>query len=307
MNTTSQPLTGSESLLSSNSFPQEMSTIEVSPTCPLSTSKDTLNAIFLPESEAGLKHFNSQAGIQLDLFGQVAAPASHSVAQEINSEPMTSDTSGPLSLISSASAALQSSLANRLQVNLDVNGCPEYSLTWKEWDMPGREPICALRASGRHTSASESIGEELNGGIPSYSPPIANAPAETMTAQETAAATLSAQDAEANIRSVNAQDQLKMDTTTMSKEALSTLTGWVTPNTRDWKDTAGQKTHATNPDGTPRVRLDQAPRQAFQIIGTTSKPHISKEERPVAYSAEHSRWLMGYPDAWSRFADTGMP
>lgn len=272
MNTTSQPLTGSESLLNSNSFPQEMSTKEASPTCPLSTLKDTHNAISLPESEAGRKRFNSQAGIQLDLFGQEAAPANLLVAQAINSVPPTSDTSGPLSLISSASAALQSSLASRLQANLDVNGCPEYSLTWKKWDMQDREPICALRASGRHTSASEFIGGQSNGGIPSYSPPIANAPAETM-----------------------------------KKEALSTLTGWVTPNTRDWKDSAGLKTHAINPDGTPRVRLDQAPRQAFQIIGTTSKPHISKEARPVAYSAEHSRWLMGYPDAWSKFADTEMP
>lgn len=41
---------------------------------------------------------------------------------------------------------------------MDVNGSPEYELTWKEWDMPAGVPICALRASPRHTSASVCTG-----------------------------------------------------------------------------------------------------------------------------------------------------
>ena len=43
-------------------------------------------------------------------------------------------------------------------------------------------------------------------------------------------------------------------------------TGWVTPSARDWKDTAGMATEATNPDGSRRSRVDQLPRQA-QIAG----------------------------------------
>lgn len=42
--------------------------------------------------------------------------------------------------------------------------------------------------------------------------------------------------------------------------------GWVTASARDWKDTAGMATTATNPDGTERTRLDQLPRQA-QLAG----------------------------------------
>lgn len=38
--------------------------------------------------------------------------------------------------------------------------------------------------------------------------------------------------------------------------------GWVTPSARDWKDTAGMATTATNPDGSTRNRVDQLPRQA---------------------------------------------
>lgn len=41
---------------------------------------------------------------------------------------------------------------------LDVNGSPEYVLTWKHWDMSAGEPICALRASGRHTSGNGCSG-----------------------------------------------------------------------------------------------------------------------------------------------------
>lgn len=55
--------------------------------------------------------------------------------------------SGPSFDVWLRSARLQSSLESRLRVALDVNGSPEYSLTWKHWAMPSREPICALRAS----------------------------------------------------------------------------------------------------------------------------------------------------------------
>lgn len=43
-------------------------------------------------------------------------------------------------------------------------------------------------------------------------------------------------------------------------------TGWVTPSARDWKDTAGMATVATNPDGSIRNRVDQLARQA-QLAG----------------------------------------
>lgn len=49
------------------------------------------------------------------------------------------------------------------------------------------------------------------------------------------------------------------------------LAGWVTPSSRDWKDTPGMATEATNPDGTPRTRLDQLPRQAALAGWTTPR------------------------------------
>jgi len=61
---------------------------------------------------------------------------------------------------------------------------------------------------------------------------------------------------------------------TSGKESGLSLSGWVTPTQRDWKDTAGMATEAQNPDGSKRSRIDQLPRQAqlasFAGINSTS-------------------------------------
>src|SRR5262245_31157545 len=46
----------------------------------------------------------------------------------------TNGTSGPLFTHSSPSTGLQRSLANKLRAAMDVNGSPEFVLTWREWD-----------------------------------------------------------------------------------------------------------------------------------------------------------------------------
>ena len=71
---------------------------------------------------------------------------------------MTNGIFGRSSGDSSPNVSLQQSLESRLRQRMDVNGSPEYDLTWKHWDMKQGEPICALRASGRRTSDSDSGG-----------------------------------------------------------------------------------------------------------------------------------------------------
>ena len=72
------------------------------------------------------------------------------------------------------------------------------------------------------------------------------------------------------------------------------MAGWVTPNARDWKDTDGMRTEATNPDGTRRDRSsDQLSRQVFLSpvrMGNTV-------QRPIL-SPAFSLWLMGFPPRW---------
>lgn len=122
------------------------------------TSRDTPNVISSPESAVGPKLSALPGGQQIVLFGQDHAPVNHFPAQVNDKEKRTNGTFGQSSTGSSPSAILQLSLENRLQARLDVNGSPEYALTWKRWDMPSGPPICALRASARRISDKDYTG-----------------------------------------------------------------------------------------------------------------------------------------------------
>jgi len=119
---------------------------------------DTPSATSSQGSEAGASPCNSQESDQMNLFGPEAAHVSHSHQQAKAEEPQTSDTSGPSSPGSSASASLQQSLASRLQARLGANGSMEYRLTWKTWVTPQQRQICALRASARRISDKDCFG-----------------------------------------------------------------------------------------------------------------------------------------------------
>lgn len=93
---------------------------------------------------------------------------------------------------------------------------------------------------------------------------------------------------------------------------------WVTPNTRDWKDTSGQTMKAKNPDGSDRHRADQIPRQAQLLTGQENPCRIGTNGKILTgshagmdatgrYRPEHSRWVMGIPTAWDDCAPTAMP
>ena len=90
--------------------------------------------------------------------GPDPVPVSRFRALEDERRKPMSDTFGPLFIDSSPSIDLQQSLGNRLRVRLAGSGCALYALTWKQQDMPSGLPICALRASVRHTCANGSIG-----------------------------------------------------------------------------------------------------------------------------------------------------
>jgi hypothetical protein len=149
------------------------------------TLPDTSDAISSPASADGRSLCVSPGG-QFSLFGPDHAPAPHSrppakrkpapgakaetyfrilTAPEF-SPAVTAGTNGPLTrgtfgrnfIGSSRTAALQSSLASRLQARTDLSGSPEYALRWKSWATALGPQICALRASAHRTSGKGSVG-----------------------------------------------------------------------------------------------------------------------------------------------------
>lgn len=122
------------------------------------TCADTRSAISSPASAFGAMRFDPPDGQMIDLFGRVPVRANLSPRQARELGLMTSGTYGRPSTGSSASAALQSSLANRLQAALQKRGSTLYRLTWKGWAMPSGRVLFRLAASARPISDSVRTG-----------------------------------------------------------------------------------------------------------------------------------------------------
>lgn len=263
------------------------------------TSPVTRNAISLPAWLGGHSHSSLPDGLKTNLSGPAPAPASRSRSQARKKAPKTLDISGQSFAGLSPSARLSLSLANRLNQKTDVNGSPEYKLTWKSWVLLSGLRIYALRASARH------IGDKGFTGWPSPTTPSGgqtwpegttstgmrpDGTKATVTLENVSrlapwcstggmdlqgSATLTGWPTpDASVM----QDGEGLKTWTARRELLrakknngngcgmpltiaAQLAPWCSPSSRDWKDTPGMATVATNPDGSVRNRVDQLPRQ----------------------------------------------
>jgi hypothetical protein len=121
-------------------------------------SDTTTNAISSPESAAGLSPCDGPDLKTPEESGPAPVPVSRFRALEKDRATPMSGTCGPLFTASSPSAVLQRSLESKLRARMDANGSPEFALTWKTWDMPAGQPICALRASARRTAGKGFTG-----------------------------------------------------------------------------------------------------------------------------------------------------
>jgi hypothetical protein len=274
------------------------------------TCADTRNATSSLESADGVTPCDSPAGPTTDLFGQALVPASLSVPQANSVAAKMSATYGLRSSASSASVALQQSLANRLQERLASRGSTMFALTWKAQATPQRRQICRLAASAPRT------GDSGFGGWPT---PNSGPQNDTDTRRQERRAEVKAKGINGNGFGMTlgmaasmtawptptAQDHFSANATAnrsnpdSQHHAGTTLTdaarfaGCTTPSAHDWKDTGPIKDRA---DGS--ARLDQLPRQAHLINGPTSNGSPAPTERRGQLNPSFSRWLMGYGITW---------
>jgi hypothetical protein len=87
-----------------------------------------------------------------DLFGQAPAHASPSAPRAKEQVQPTNVTYGRIGSVSSASAALASSLAKMLNKRLDGAGSTLFAMTWRRRVTPRGRPYFQLAASARRTS-----------------------------------------------------------------------------------------------------------------------------------------------------------
>ena len=159
---------------------------------------------------------------------------------------------------------------------MDVNGSPEYVLTWKHWDMASGPPICALRARAPRTSDRDCSGWPTPNAIPEGRGGLQTNPEKALERRQ--------------------QDHM------LNLDDAACLAGWATPAHRDyrhpnakpWSERGGGK------------KGEQLPNQVAHS-GPTSTSSPALTEKRGALSPEHSRWLMGFPPGWASYAPMVMP
>ena len=108
-----------------------------------------------PGLECGPTLSGSRDGPMTNPSGPEVVPASRSALPDQGKGPATNGICGPRGSISSASAALASSLVSRLRQRSATVGSTLFKLTWKESATPSRRPVSLLRGSALRTSGND--------------------------------------------------------------------------------------------------------------------------------------------------------
>ena len=232
-----------------------------------------------PASGFGVSLFGSPVGPMTFPCGPDPLPVNPSPKPEPSAARPTSGTFGQHCLLLSKSAALQSSLENKLRALTDTRGSIMFVMISNQRATPSGRPIFARRVAVRLTSAKESI--------------LSGWPTTTK------------EDAHSSARHgyMNAGNP----GTTLTDAAR--LSGWATPvSTEIGNSMESYLAMKANMAAGPRAAITHPSLQA-QLVVSGTEPIGSTA--PMAsgglLNPEHSRWLMGIPRAWEGCAPTVTP
>nr|CUV57404.1 conserved protein of unknown function [Ralstonia solanacearum] len=251
---------------------------------------------------------------------------------------MTSGTYGQPGTTLSASAGLQLFLESRLRARAQTLGSTLYRMTWKPWTTPSGRSRFRLRASVPRTSVTGSIGwptpqamDTSGGGQPERAmepTPLGSSPNDL--ALLAGWPTPCQQDGPKGGPSQGidrlpgcaplacwptpmAGTPARNGNNDSSRKTVALVSGWATPNARDWHSASGSPEFLAK--RAEQARGKPLSEQAFTLLPGPARQTASGEmligscagmESGGQLNPAHSRWLMALPPEWDACAPMAM-
>jgi len=200
------------------------------------TSEISRKFTSLPAEDSGPLRLDLLGGPMMSLSGPRVARVSRSARLVKAAELTIQGICGRTYIASPVPSGQLSSWENRLRQRLAMVGSTESALIWREKTTPAGASISRLAVSTRHTNGTDNTGSH-------WRTPIASnkGGGDTHTVKQIETMLERGQ-------SIKLQDQMV--------QVVANAAHWVTPSSRDWKDSTGMATQAGD-----RTRIDQLPRQ----------------------------------------------